>query len=188
MSADTVPAKAVEAARKLEKQELPYSNAPEDLQDCSGIFHRILNDLRSSCESFTGPDTKSHRSSRGIAGWFASEDRLILVKDALDQDDLLQPGMVLFYGEQNKTYGSLSQVETLQKVSHLGIVVSVERDQNKQVQHYKLFHGRRTGRLASVTYHGRAPRDKKQPPLGNGGQQWIAAVSLCEQGTCACSP
>lgn len=185
---DAITAKALEVAKQLESQQLPYSRHGPDLQDCSGIFHRILNGVRASCRHFEGPESASSRTTSGIAGWYAAEDRLVLVKKARKQDQLIQPGTVLFFGEQNKTYGSLSQKKTVDKISHLGIVVSVKRNPDNSVAHYKLFHGRRSGRNASVTHHSRSPSNKKDPPLGNGSQQWIAAVTLCEADTCACLP
>lgn len=186
VTADAITAKALEVTKKLEG--LDYSRHGPDLRDCSGIFHQVLSGIRDSCPHFEGPEAGSSRTTGGIAKWYAAKNQLVLVRKALRQDELIQPGTVLFYGEQNKTYRALSQEKTLHKISHLGIVVSVERNRDGSVAHYKLFHGRRPGRSASVTYHGRSPSSKKDPPLGNGGQQWIAAARLCEQGSCACLP
>ena len=186
---------ALGMAELLEDQKLMYSNDPDELRDCSGIFHRILDGVRNACESLEAPDKTSSRSTRSIAAWYAENDRLVLVHDAQDQDHLIEPGTVMFYGEWGKTYRNrLSQSETLSKIRHMGIVTTVNKDAEGNVQSYTLFHGRRTGKVASTSYHGRHPRNKKHPSLGSSDQQWVATVRLCDvdtdggADTCSCSP
>lgn len=186
-AAESVVLRALDVARDLESRRLMYSNDGAELRDCSGIFHRLLQEVRRSCGSLPGPQVETERSTRGVARWYADNGQLTLIHDAEAQDELIQPGTVMFYGERNVTYGRLSLEETLEKISHMGIVMSVSGGSGIEVHHYKLFHGRRSGIPAGETYHGRRPRNQAHPPLGCGSQQWIAAARLCEGEDCVCS-
>ena len=163
----------------LQALKLMFSSQPRKLLDCSGIFHRVLFSLRKYCPEVELPDVQTARSSRTIAEWYAKRDELILIYDELAQANLIKPGAVLFYGRRKRRYRNLSLARMLREVRHLGVVVSVEKDENENVTAYELFHGRSRGKPASVTRnHFRKPTHTKLPPFGNWDQQWIAFARL----------
>ncbi len=172
-------------AEDLQARKLIYSSRPDDLRDCSGIFHRVLERLRKRCRGISGPDLRV-RSSRAIAAWYAEHGNLVIVRDALDQDHLLQPGAVLFYGRRHQRSSGRSLKRVLENVAHVGIVTSVARDDAGRVVSYRLFHGRSGRKPAAITdYHTREPTRAQYPPLGNGAQPWIAVAEVCPR-ACAC--
>ncbi|MCP4654840.1 MAG: hypothetical protein GY856_05405 [bacterium] len=176
----------ISIAEDLQGQKLIYSSRPEDLRDCSGIFHRVLERLRQRCRAITGPEHRSVRSSRAIAAWYAEHGNLVVIKDALDQDHLITPGAVMFYGRRNQRYSRISRKKALEDVEHVGMVTSVERDGAGNVVSYRLFHGRSDRKPAAITdYHTRLPTRAHYPPLGNGAQPWIAVAEVCSR-ACVC--
>ena len=171
---------------EIDRRELMYSPRPEDLRDCSGIFHRLLADLRRECPEFAAPPVSSHRSSRAIAAWYSDADRLILVTDPVAQDRLIRPGAVLFYGRRGSSYPNVDLEAVTTETEHVGVVIAVSRDSEGRVSAYQLFHGRSAGKPATITdYHRRQPTRGEYPPLGNGRQPLIAATSLCADDCCA---
>lgn len=178
------PAVVVTVAEELERERLIYSSRPQDLRDCSGIFHRALARLQDRCPEVAGPDAGS-RSSQAIARWYAEHGKLETIKDPLDQDDAIRPGVALFYGSRPRRRRS-SREQILGHVVHVGIVTAVERDARGRVVSYRLFHGRSGRKPAAITaYHTREPTRKGYPPLGNGQQHWLAVAELC-RGHCRC--
>jgi len=179
-------AAVVSVAEDLHGRKLIYSSRPDDLRDCSGIFHRTLRRLRKRCRGINGPEELRVRSSRDIAAWYAKHGDLVVVRDALDQDHLIQPGTVMFYGHRHQRYSRISRKKALREVEHVGIVTSVERDDAGNVLSYQLFHGRSGRKPAAITdYHTREPSRAQYPPLGNGAQPWIAVAELCSR-ACVC--
>ena len=177
----------VAIAQRIQAQKLLYSSHPADLQDCSGIFHRALEALRKECPDFVGPRSDQARSTRSLGRWFAEHRQWVLVQDALKQDDLIEPGVVLFYGRQGQRYRKVTRKKVFAEIAHMGIVTTVERDASGRVTSYRLFHGRSPGKPAAITaYHTRIPTRRSYPPLGNGNQQWIAAAWLCRGASCDC--
>ena len=59
----------------------------------------------------------------------------------------------------------------LERIFHIGVVYGVRRDAVGQVESYRLFHGRRPGKVASITnWH----RRTSEPPFGNGNEELVA--------------
>lgn len=165
---------AILAAKKLESRRLIYSPKSEDFRDCSGIFHRLADELRKQCPGFDGPE-RSFRSSRAIAGWYAARRRLVPIHNACRQDHLIRPGAVMFYGKRKNPPRNAPIKRVLPAIGHIGVVTSVNMDADGRVLSYTLFHGRSSGKPAAITnYHTRKPTRSYYHPLGNANQRWIA--------------
>lgn len=165
-----------------------YSNNPDRLADCSGIFHRFLLSLKRQCGQLDLPPIENARSSRAIARWYADRGKLAVVTNALVQSHLIKPGKVLFFGHRWTKYDKLSLADVLSQTYHLAICVEVTHDRNGVVQSYKLFHGRRTGKTAMITdWHKRRPSRANLPALGNWDEQLIgiAPVFILKDGLVA---
>lgn len=166
----------------LEKESLLYATKP--LTDCSGIFHRVLRGLKHQCPAKEFPTVEKNRDSRALARWYHERGKLRLIKNAVDNTNLLKPGAILFFGKNNSEYQnfSIEDLLTPQKgIAHLGVVVKVHKNKAGHVLHYELFHGHgRKGKTpASITdWHKRTPTRTGYPPFGNGRQQWVAMARL----------
>jgi hypothetical protein len=171
-----------EVVTALEKQSLLYATQP--LTDCSGIFHRVVQGLKHKCPAKEFPTVENDRDSRAIARWYHEQGKLQLIENAVDNTELLQPGVVLFFGKNDSHYSDFSVEELLNPrkgIAHLGVVVNVHKNASGQVVHYELFHGHgRKGKTpASITdWHKRTPTRSGYPPFGNGRQQWVAMARL----------
>ena len=175
-------------ADSLTRLKIMYSNNPARLADCSGIFHRFLLSLNRRCGQLQLPPIESARSSRAIARWYADRGKLTVVTNALVQSYLIEPGKVLFFGRRWTKYPNVSLADVLSQTYHMAICVEVIRDRNGVVQSYKLFHGRRTGKSATITdWHKRRPSRTNLPPLGNWDEQLIgiAPVVILKDGLIA---
>jgi hypothetical protein len=140
--------------------------------------------VKQRCPGYKYPSPLLYRDSRGIARWYHEQGKLIIIKNAVAQSDLIRPGMVLFFGRTGVKYKNPS-IKTLLSprygIYHVGVVVRVYRDRRGKVTRYELFHGHgRRGRTkASVTkWHKRWPTRASNPPLGNGRQQLVAAAQI----------
>jgi hypothetical protein len=170
----------------LEARSLLYGVGP--LSDCSGIFHRVLMGMKKRCPDHKYPSVKKYRDSRELARWYYEQGKLIRIKNAVAQSDLIRPGMVLFFGRTGVRYRNAS-VKTLLSpqhgINHVGVVVRMYKDRRGKVTGYELFHGHgRRGRTkASVTkWHKRRPTKASHPPFGNGRQQLVAAARIIQSG------
>ena len=167
-------------AFNISRDSLQYGAEP--LSDCSGIFHRFLDSLELRCPEPTFPNPKKYRSSRDLARWYMEQDRIIRVEDPLEMDEHIIPGAVMFYGGRGINTAEMDMEDLVAPggINHMGVVVSVERNKKGRVTAYSLFHGRRPGKLASITrYHRREYRNRPEyPPYGNGTEQWVAVAEL----------
>ena len=169
-----------EIAAKIEAASLLYDTKP--LTDCSGIFHRVLQAMKARCPGYDFPTPETYRDTRDLARWYHERGELILVRDALQDAELIKAGAVLFYGQRDTEYKDFTVEELLQKgtgINHMGVVVRVHRDPEGKVVRYELFHGHGTkGKTPASTtkWHQRNPRTG--PPFGNGTEQWVAFARL----------
>jgi sugar lactone lactonase YvrE len=155
----------------------------DSLSDNSGIFHRVLRSLQQRCPNVEIPEVSFNRSSWLLARWYDERKDLRLIQNALESADLIRPGAVMFYGASDKLYKDFTKDEVLAAngISHVGVVVSVERDEAGGVISYRLFHGLSPGKIAATTnYHRRQPTRPNLPPFGNWNQQWLAMARLAK--------
>jgi hypothetical protein len=171
-----------EIADAMEDSVFLYNT--KSLTDCSGIFHRVLKRMKRRCPEYAYPVVDEYRDSRDIASWYHEQGKLILVKDVFKNTDLIKPGAVLFYGQRDSVYKDFTATDLFERgtgINHVGVVVSVSKDDAGNVTNYELFHGHgRKGKTpASITnYHQREPTRPAYPPYGNGTEQWVAFALL----------
>lgn len=169
-----------EVASRMEAQELMYGESP--LSDCSGIFHRVLDSMKTRCPEGSYP-SKIYRDSRSLAKWYHEQNNLRLVVDAEEMANLIQPGAVLFYGGREDKHSAeeinIAHLTSPGGINHVGIVTSIEKNASGELQNYHLFHGLRPGKYAKITnYHHRRPSRKKYPPFGNGTEALVAIAPV----------
>lgn len=168
-------------AERMEKDKLMYDNKnPERLQDCSGIFHRVVQHVKGSCNSYKYPEPKDARDSRSLAKWFDSNNNFTIINDAVDQRNLIRPGAVMFFGRSDQKYNNLNMDNlTTDVIAHIGVVTEVTKDENGDITGYVMMHGRRPGVHAQRShYHQIAPPRAGFPPLGNWSQQWVGIAYI----------
>lgn len=172
-------------SEKLEKDSIWYSSKrPEELRDCSGIFFRVMNEIKTTCGNYQYPDPKKDRSSRMIARWYHDKGNLSLVHDPMKSRELIEPGAVLFFGKSNAKYNKitmdlLSNKKGVGEISHMGVVTEVKKDEEGKVIGYVMMHGHRPGKIAHRThYHGVEPPRLNYPVLGNWNQQLVAIANI----------
>ena len=139
-----------EIATAISDSNFLYATKP--LTDCSGIFHRVLNKMKSTCPENSFPDISKYRDSRDLARWYHEQGKLILIDDVFKHSKLIKPGAVLFYGQRAVEYKNFTAEELFQRgtgINHLGIVVGVHKDENGDISQYELFHGH--GRPGKIT-------------------------------------
>lgn len=176
-----------DVAKKMEAQKLLYnSRNPSKLQDCSGIFHRVVQQVskkvNSKCSQFSFPSLQT-RSSKSLVAWYHKQGNLVLVGDPRKFGDLVQVGTVVFYGQQGKRYSkpSIGELSNSGGVQHLGIVVDVERDASGKLLNYGLFHGhgRHGVQPADISYFHRWK--DSHLAYGNGSQQMVGLANLLSE-------
>ena len=170
---------AGEVAAALEDSVLYYDRS--NLADVSGIFHRVIRGFRSQLPIFEYP-TLDYRASVDIARWYLEREKLTFVDDVLEKRQLIKPGAVMFYGKPAKKYSKpdSSLIES-RDIFHVGVVVSVEKDEAGNVVSYGLFHAQRMGKYARVTDWHKVDANDRFPDLGMGQAPWIAIAPLVSQ-------
>ncbi len=167
-------------AEEMEKKKVMYNNRePEKLADCSGIFHRTLQFVASSCDQYLYPKPTDARDSRSLANWYNEHENLVFIKDAVAQRNVIKPGAVMFFGGSGKRYNQPPKDKVLKGgiIEHIGVVTEVKKDAQGNVIGYTMFHGRRPGKAAERShYHSIEPPRLGYPPLGNWNQQLLAVA------------
>jgi len=167
---------------------LEYLETPKKLQDCSGIFLRVVRKFKKYYPDRPFPDEKQQRSTRLIGKWYHERGELILIRDPQKQAHLIKPGAIMFFdgAPKKKFSGRFKDLFVRGKgIYHMGVVVKVVSD-NGKVTGYHLFHGRKDGTPSGTTrYHkgfrkdyGPQARRDNYPPFGNGQENWIAVAHL----------
>ncbi len=172
-------------SEKLESMNLEYDNQdPSRLQDCSGIFHRIVQHVAKSCDQYKYPDYKKTRASRALAKWYHDNGNLVIVEDPMKSRNLIKPGSVLFFGGSGKNYQNMTIDQLCCAapkgiIEHIGTVTEVTRDDQGNIEGYVMMHGRRPGKAAERShYHNINPPRIGFPVLGNWEQQWVAVANI----------
>ena len=159
---------------------LKYDQATAN--DCSGTFIRLNRYLNTFCPQEPFLTFGVGRSTRDLVKYYYDIDQLILIKDPIASDSLLQPGTVMFYTYSNRGGKlNITRKNMQSLVNHVGIITEVEKNDAGVVTGYKLFHGRNPKRGINITnYHKREPfgKNMKPYPYGNGTQQWMAVAPI----------
>lgn len=168
-------------AEKIEGLQLAYD--PSKMQDCSGIFFRLIDEFaKKRCPDYAYPDPKSARPCRMIAHWYYEHKNFSFLEDPMGKRNLIKPGAVLFFGPPNRSFKNMT-VERMcgpsGAIHHIGVVTSVEKDEQGNLLSYTLFHGQTYGKNASRTYHStKGPSRLNYPVLGFGSEQLVAISYL----------
>ncbi len=167
-------------AGDYESKHIMYRSIP--LSDCSGMFHRLLKQVKEAFPAFTCPEVAEARSSRALAQWYHNRDALHIVEDPAASGALIRPGAILFFGQPGKKYPNptIGQLTTYgEGIMHIGTVVDVEKDEQGSVIGYTMFHARGRGKPASHTRHYlRHPGNPALSPFGNWRQQLVAVAYI----------
>lgn len=169
-------------AANITDDSLDYNQEP--FSDCSGIFHRVLDSLKKRCDDYAYPAKETYRSSRGLGQWYYEQGNFIRVTDPLNMDHLIKPGAVMFYGSPEDGVSTEALFDQ-GGINHVGVIVSVEKDEEGVVTGYSLFHGQTYGKLASTTdYHKRTYANRTDyPPYGNGRDKWLGVAPIISPDT-----
>lgn len=167
-------------ARDYESRHIMYRSIP--LSDCSGMFHRLLQQMKEAFPAFTCPEVAEARSSRALAQWYYNRGALHIVEDPAGSGPLIRPGAILFFGQPGKKYPNptIGQLATYgEGIMHIGTVVDVEKDEQGGVIGYTMFHARGRGKPASHTRHYlRHPGNPALSPFGNWRQPLVAVAYI----------
>ena len=170
-------------AGEYESQHILYRSVP--LSDCSGMLHRLIQQMTAALPAFVYPEVTEARSTRALAQWYYDRNALHIIEAAANSGHLIKPGAIMFFGQIGKKYRqpSIEQLTTYgQGIMHIGTVIEVEKDEQGQVTAYTMFHARGRGKPASHTRHYlQRPNNSSLPAFGNWRQQWIAVAYIDTQ-------
>jgi hypothetical protein len=187
-------------AQTVERQRLLYS--VKERTDCSGIFHRVMDEFRTQCP---GPDypPAASRDTREIAKWYAKQQRMVWIDQPLTQDNLIRVGAVMFFGQRDTKYtpsqlGTDLMYQRGKGINHVGIVTKVKMT-GGHVEQYWMLHGHgKTGvTMAGVTstkYVNQTGETKynnqnrkyvsrsrgQMTPYGNWDEQWLGVAPVLD--------
>ena len=155
----------------------PYSQT--NGTDCSGMFHLLLEPLRTQCSKAAFPTMANARTTRGIAKWYHEYDNFQIIRNPANSGHLIKPGTVMFYGYSDGKYDRSSlTIDKLNKrgtgINHVAVVVGVE-EKDGIVVSYQIFHGRRPGKPAGETTSWRKHGDL--PTYGNWKEPWLGIAT-----------
>jgi hypothetical protein len=168
------------AANEFEQRRILYRSIP--LSDCSGMFHRLLQEMKDIFPDYEYPEVSEARSSRALAQWYYNREALDIIEDAANSGHLIKPGSIMFFGQSGKKYlkPTIEQlVISGVGIQHIGTVVDVEYNEEGQLISYTMFHARGKGKIASKTKHYlQRPGNPTLPAYGNWRQQWVAVANI----------
>lgn len=112
VSDDTMSMILTQIAEELEIQKLAYDHTIG--QNASGIYHKVKDMLQEELpkygvkiEDYEFPLFNTIRSTRQIAYWYYELINLHIVQNALEDQQLIRPDSVLFFGRANEAYENL---------------------------------------------------------------------------------
>jgi len=204
-SGGTLAATLSGIAKSVERQRLLYD--VEELSDCSGIFHRVMNQFSTQCPGPQYPSIAS-RDTRAIAKWYADKKQMVWIDEPLQQDDLIRVGAVMFFGQGGVKYTpnqlATQTMYTVGKgINHVGIVTKVKMV-NGHVDQYWMLHGhgqrgKTVAGVTSTTYEDHTGKKKynnqnrnyvstrvgPMTPYGNWDEQWVGVAPVLQPGQLA---
>jgi hypothetical protein len=159
---------------------LKYSSA--DTADCSGIFHRVLFDIKEVCTEVSLPPFAS-RSSRALALWYFEEERIQLVRNPEEDGKLIEKGTVMFYGRPGQKYDFKTlTIDDLARdggIFHVATVVDVKKDDTGKVISYDIFHALNERKRAQVnTVLAKNPNYPDRPAYSYFTEYWVACAKI----------
>jgi len=159
---------------------LKYSSA--DTADCSGVFHRVLFDIKEVCTEAALPPF-SKRSSRALARWYFDKERIQLVRNPEEDGQLIEKGMVMFYGRPGQKYDFKNfTIDDLAKdggIFHVATVVDVKKDDSGKVISYDIFHALNERKPAQVnTVLAKDPNYPDRPAYSFSTEYWVACAKM----------
>ena len=189
-------------ANSVQSQRLLYSRKKADRRDCSGIFHRVIDEFRTRCPgSVYPPAVKRH--TRALARWYVAKNQMHWIDQPLMQDNLIRVGAVMFFGQSDTKYmpsqlRSELMFQERKGIKHMGIVTKVKM-KDGHVQQYWMLHGHgKDGEtmagVTSTTYKNQAgetkynnqhrnyisTRDGAMTPYGNWDEQWVGVAPVLD--------
>lgn len=164
----------VPIAEDLQSQEIWYTQSG-DRQDCSGVFHRVLEAYQAKCPAEPLAQYEVDRTSRQLGSWYLNKGLLTVVSDPVAQSNLILPGSVLFFGPGGPDWTKMDPAAAMEAIRHVGVVTSVQYDEAGAIESYSMFHGRRTGTYAAITNDHRLTG---KPPFGNGPDAIIGIAPI----------
>jgi hypothetical protein len=197
LSENRIGTQLIYITESITAEKLPYIVGGPQLQDCSGIFLRIIDSLRAHIpvlankSKYIFPNAKEHRSSRGIARWYFEHHNLHIVEDGKADANRIRPGSVMFFANTDKQYSNMT-IDLLAGppsgvpkgvIMHIATVVSVVKDDAGNVIKYTMMHGRNSKYPASPTggncdCGGTTAKQHAIFPFGNYNQQWVAIANI----------
>lgn len=141
------------AAAKITQDSLRYLGT-DTLADPAGIVHRMFSSMKK--ENFSDlkfPDHVEDRESWEIADWFCKEGLLTMMNKGANVDEYIKVGTILFYGGRGVDFRDSSSQKLFHRggINHVGVVCSVERDEEGGLISYGVFHAQRPGLIAKIT-------------------------------------
>jgi hypothetical protein len=173
----------IKAIRQSAKKLTGTKYSQSKKTDCSGMFHKLLDDFRDECPNVILPSINEARSSRDIAQWYHKHGNFKIIKNPKESGHLIKPGMVMFYGYGSQKYNRKKlDINTIiirgKGTNHIAIVTSVEM-KDGVVESYEIFHGRNPKRPAGITSSRRIyPHRPNTPVYGNGPEPWLAIAEI----------
>ncbi len=159
-----------------------YSSA--NLTDCSGMFHKMVQKIKTTCPNALLPTISEARTTRLIAQWYHDNGNLEIIRDAASKGDLIRPGAVLFFGyglrRNSYDYENLDMATlTTQGIGivHISVVTSVTKENGKVVS-YEMFHGRNPSKPSGITSSKLKPYRDDLPAYGNWDQPLLAVANI----------
>jgi len=197
LSENRISTQLIYITESITAEKLPYIVGGPQLQDCSGIFLRIIDSLRAHIpvlankSKYIFPNANEHRSSRGIARWYFEHHNLHIVEDGKADANRIRPGSVMFFANTDKQYSNMT-IDLLAGppsgvpkgvIMHIATVVSVVKDDAGNVIKYTMMHGRNSKYTASPTggncdCGGTTAKQHAIFPFGNYNQQWVAIANI----------
>ena len=171
-----------QAASRLEGTE--YNSARGT--DCSGMFHKLIDSVRTRCPENPFPIFAQNRSSRGIAYWYYNHDNFTIIRDPDWSGRLIEPGKVMFFGHGMKNHDNLDRQDlTIQAlrdrstgINHVAVVLDVEIVDDT-LRSFTMFHGLNSSKPAAITTHYKShSRHPEFSAYSHWNQPWVGMADL----------
>ncbi|MDW3650606.1 MAG: hypothetical protein R8P61_26255 [Bacteroidia bacterium] len=145
-------------AHKITSDSLRYLGTTT-LADPAGIMHRVIAELKKPAwfPNKEFPDSTEDREIGEIAKWYCERGQLVMIDDPLSASKYIKPGVLMFFGGKGEDLRDMSRTKLFRRrgLTQLGVVCSVEKDEQGNVISYGLFHAQRPGMIAKITYQSR---------------------------------
>lgn len=140
------------------------------------VLTLLLGKVAERCPELSVPPEEATSDHVRLAQWYVAEGHFETVDAARERGDWIVPGSVMFYGPAVEDQAGMDPEDMVEQVDHMGVVVSVSRDEAGHVVGYTVFQAPPEGAFEAQFVEANAL--DSATPFGLEGRAWLGVAPI----------